>query len=525
MTDRQAPSSRGALYLLITGLVLLAIPFHLRPDNFIVDDGYFYPEIARFIASGEGSTFNGIMPTNGYHPLWMIVCVAAASLTHSPGPLVQELAIVQDLLIAGVLIALLLAAHKAKMSGACIGALPLLFIGMTVGIWRLLECHLALALQVASLYVAVPLYPGIWNRNGWWRDLILGVLLGLTVLSRLDLIFFVLVILSHELLTKTQLSATRRLTGFFLQTAATGTLTLPYLVWNLIRFHHLLPISAAIKSTFPHPHGWVIQSFAYAPLFGILVAAALLFKKSRNSFETALVLAATATACHIAYSLSFGELAPWYLTTGYLTASMATLWLADQILWRLPKRNVVDMAIAGTAIACLIALGWLRVVSNFTYTRFVHHAVTFEAAYVEPKRALAEKLRAVLPAGSRVYIFDAPGGVAFYSGMNLLPADGLVADYTFNARLADQGFTMYAHNMHISYFIAPLLHKDQVYDRLFLYGKGYGTEQSMLIQAPLTRKPAGTVILHNADIVFRFRQINPELETSMPELGVWRLPQ
>ncbi|RME22092.1 MAG: hypothetical protein D6798_16635, partial [Deltaproteobacteria bacterium] len=39
------------------------------------DDSFYYLEIARNIAAGRGSTFDGLQPTNGYHPLWMAICV------------------------------------------------------------------------------------------------------------------------------------------------------------------------------------------------------------------------------------------------------------------------------------------------------------------------------------------------------------------------------------------------------------------------------------------------------------------
>jgi hypothetical protein len=42
---------------------------------FVPDDVYFYLHIADEISTGHGSTFNEIVPTNGYHPLWMGVCV------------------------------------------------------------------------------------------------------------------------------------------------------------------------------------------------------------------------------------------------------------------------------------------------------------------------------------------------------------------------------------------------------------------------------------------------------------------
>lgn len=35
------------------------------------DDAYYYFTIARNIARGYGVTFDGLTPTNGFHPLWM----------------------------------------------------------------------------------------------------------------------------------------------------------------------------------------------------------------------------------------------------------------------------------------------------------------------------------------------------------------------------------------------------------------------------------------------------------------------
>jgi hypothetical protein len=41
----------------------------LRPLNFVADDSLFYLVIGDHIARGDGSTFNGLFYTNGYHPL------------------------------------------------------------------------------------------------------------------------------------------------------------------------------------------------------------------------------------------------------------------------------------------------------------------------------------------------------------------------------------------------------------------------------------------------------------------------
>ncbi len=42
---------------------------------FIRDDAYYYFKVAQNISQGLGSTFDGINLTNGYHPLWMVICI------------------------------------------------------------------------------------------------------------------------------------------------------------------------------------------------------------------------------------------------------------------------------------------------------------------------------------------------------------------------------------------------------------------------------------------------------------------
>src|SRR5262245_13750371 len=41
----------------------------------VVDDGFYYFKIAQNLARGAGSSFDGINPTNGYHPLWLLCLV------------------------------------------------------------------------------------------------------------------------------------------------------------------------------------------------------------------------------------------------------------------------------------------------------------------------------------------------------------------------------------------------------------------------------------------------------------------
>ena len=53
----------------------IVIAWGPAPFTLTFDDAYYYFQIAREIAHGHGSTFNGIDLTNGYHPLWQAICV------------------------------------------------------------------------------------------------------------------------------------------------------------------------------------------------------------------------------------------------------------------------------------------------------------------------------------------------------------------------------------------------------------------------------------------------------------------
>src|ERR1043165_6389471 len=47
---------------------------------FTRDDAYYYYKVAQNISEGHGSTFDGIDRTNGYHPLWMLICIPSFAL-------------------------------------------------------------------------------------------------------------------------------------------------------------------------------------------------------------------------------------------------------------------------------------------------------------------------------------------------------------------------------------------------------------------------------------------------------------
>lgn len=47
---------------------------------FTRDDAYYYFKVAQNISEGRGSTFDGVNPSNGYHPLWLLASVPIFAL-------------------------------------------------------------------------------------------------------------------------------------------------------------------------------------------------------------------------------------------------------------------------------------------------------------------------------------------------------------------------------------------------------------------------------------------------------------
>lgn len=69
---------RRALRAAAVAVGVVWLPVLLFWDPFLhtvtVDDAFYYFTIARNVADGQGSTFDGLHPTNGYHPLWLVLC-------------------------------------------------------------------------------------------------------------------------------------------------------------------------------------------------------------------------------------------------------------------------------------------------------------------------------------------------------------------------------------------------------------------------------------------------------------------
>jgi hypothetical protein len=160
------------------------------------DDAFFYFKVAQNIAAGLGSTFDGIGLANGYHPLWMLVCIPVFALARFDLYLPLRLLVI--LLAAfnlgtGILIFRLLSRLTrqpiAMLSAAFWAFYPGIHTQTTQGG---LETGINVFFLAWLLYAVSRLEP---DQPPTLRQMAkLGLLAALAVLSRLDNIFILLIL-------------------------------------------------------------------------------------------------------------------------------------------------------------------------------------------------------------------------------------------------------------------------------------------------------------------------------------------
>lgn len=206
------------------------------------DDFFYYAEIAKRIVAGDGSSFNGLYATNGYHPLWM-VCLLL------PFGIANWLAI--DPLIPTRLFLALVCGWGSYLIAGYILNSHARSIGLRVGLSAFAICfYLHISRSGMEVALTVPLFVLLLQQCKlqnlpdadevqWF---IVGLLGALTILSRIDSIIMVgflgLIVLIYQRPKITHIV----MAGF-------GALPVAlYLASNLYLFDSLFPISGMAKS-------------------------------------------------------------------------------------------------------------------------------------------------------------------------------------------------------------------------------------------------------------------------------------
>lgn len=251
--------------LTFVGLTIhLALAF--RPGDYILsrplqEDAFYSLGVARSLAEGHGLTIDGVHPTNGVQPL---ICFLDAPLFMIAGGdtiLALRLVLVLQVLIYAAVVFLvawfvtsLLRPGGPKREVFWLVAVIVAWsYSLSNGMLNGLETGLAVALaMLAAGYYNTRIAPAQEGRPG--RYLLLGAILGVAVLARIDLAFLVAALLLWHLLLAhrrygslkggERLAALLRVLLQCLAVGATSVLvSAPWWIYNYTTFGSLIPIS------------------------------------------------------------------------------------------------------------------------------------------------------------------------------------------------------------------------------------------------------------------------------------------
>ena len=244
------------------GLALRGLP-RLAREGFLYDDAFYAFQIARNVARGQGATFDGVTPTNGFQPLYVALLVPVYRVAGDDPAVPVAVALVLLALATTATAALVyrLVRRWAEPPGAVAAAAAWTFSPVVVReTANGLETALAAMMAAATLCVYLEHLRG---RDGvrTRTALAFGALSALAVLAREDLALLVLVLaVDHLLVLRRRAAPARALRAPAWAALAALVVYAPWAAWGI----------RAVGS--PFQESGVATRFlsrAYAPLFGL----------------------------------------------------------------------------------------------------------------------------------------------------------------------------------------------------------------------------------------------------------------
>lgn len=256
-------------FLLLSGFMYRAVfiykDIEFLTDFWLFEDAFYSLNIAKNIADGSGWTFDGVVPTNGFQPLYVFF-------------MVPVYAVFENDIITPIYVALTFLAVFNVITGYLLYRISLVFtksdfasILITI-IWLFnpaiarngtngLETGLSTFLFAMSLFYYI-VHIRVIRTSTYIECFMFGLILGCAYLSRIDNILIIILLLIDQFILITE--DTKNLfayinkkilvtfLGFLLMTA-------PYTAYNYHKFSHLLPSSGAVLEY----HPLTIQHFAF----------------------------------------------------------------------------------------------------------------------------------------------------------------------------------------------------------------------------------------------------------------------
>lgn len=448
-----------------------------RPEGTLVaDDAYYYFLIAQNIGSGVGSSFDGLAPTNGYHPLWMAVLVAIFKFLNGDSWIPVRAALSLSVLFdafSGVVIYRALK-HAGAQTAAFLAALFWFLSPYTVFMGlRGMEASVSTVIIVALAAYLARIYDKDHHPD-LRTAAVSGLLVGLSGLARTDNLITVglattAVAVAVTLLRRRSISKALQWVSM---TAFTSLLVvLPWMIWNQLRFGSILQVSGAAKFYTSELYGslawdWstaynAAKTLAYTVMAPLIWPSRFLageeFKEPALTFlVVGVLLSIVCLPAWFGRKQLLARVAQPQLATlaifgaGYMlihTALFGVVWRTYAIWYALPYFSFLNILIALSLMSTFQRLAFRPVVCSMVATGLIlfHgalYAVFLTTGSFQPRSPelryarIFEALNTAYPGGVTVGLFNA-GAFGYAAGkfsqITIVNLDCLVNNRAFES--------------------------------------------------------------------------------------------
>jgi hypothetical protein len=236
-----------AFVIIVTAIKLGIVWVGWSETTLITDDAYYYFTIARHIVHGLGPTFDGIAPTNGFHPLWLLLLLplfaTAPDSMWIPIRIALSVNVLLDTLTA-VLLFRILDRHVGRRSASLAAVICLCAPTNAILAFTGMEASLVTFLVVVLLQSLVDEDRRV--RTPSRHALVTGLLWGLCGLARTDEVFIAFVAIMAVVAQRP--GGWRKQVRWLAPAAATASVVLaPWFIWNQTTFGTLEQVSSQAK--------------------------------------------------------------------------------------------------------------------------------------------------------------------------------------------------------------------------------------------------------------------------------------
>ena len=435
------------------------------------DDSFYYFEIASNMAEGQFSTFDGgITRTNGYHPLWLWLITPFYWLLDKEAALFAIKAF-EILLIAGAAMLVTAAARLARLPW-------ILLVGLLPTLYQIRALYLGLEAAIGLFTLALFLLALVlYGRDAArWRWLLAAVAFALPW-ARLEYVAIALAGTGALLLLEWTWRERRAAPGFRAFVPLPGAIAgiLLYFAYNQLVFGGPVPVSGATKQALSQ-NDWAdaggfdllrdLEALTRLALSvfddellvaaGICAGAALLWWRLRRSRRREdwllLVFLAGVASLAAGHLAKFAQsalgthprwaTAAWYYAPAYLMMALVAPVAAMVALAMLRRFGIAQVPGGGRLHLAVVAGGALLLAARADVSgpfRYVETVEVYASSnFLLNAYAGARILNRTLPEGSIVGSWDA-GTIGYFSEFPVVNLDGLVNDYEYLRKYAEQG--------------------------------------------------------------------------------------